>query len=164
LNDERWIILKGILGLVFIRIIGGRILRWLIFITPYIICLPYYLKYITLFVCIVGGLTGYIISNVSLFINNKSLNNYYIRIFVGSIWFIPYISTYGIINYRLKIGINVVKNFDQGWSEFIGRQNLYKQLIINSQSLNFLQNNSLKIYLIIFILWFIILVIFLIII
>lgn len=163
LNDESWIILKGILGLIFIRIIGGRILSWLIFITPYTICLPYYLKYITLFVCIVGGLVGYLISNISLFITNKSLNNYYIRVFAGSIWFIPYISTYGIINYSLKLGINVVINFDQGWSEFIGRQNLYKQLVINSQFINFLQNNNLKIYLIIFILWFIILVIFLII-
>lgn len=163
LNDESWIILKGILGLVFIRIIGGSILRWLIFPRPYIISLPYYIKFITLFVCIVGGLIGYLISNVSLFTKNKSLRNYYISIFSGSIWFIPYISTYGIINYSLKIGINVVINFDQGWSEFIGRQNLYKQLTINSQFLNFLQNNNLKVYLIIFILWFIILVLFLII-
>nr|WKU83749.1 NADH dehydrogenase subunit 5 [Allograpta obliqua] len=162
LNDESWVMLKGMLGLVFMSIIGGSMLSWLMFMTPYMICLPYYLKYMTLFVCIVGGLTGYMISNVSLFMNNKSLNNYYISMFVGSMWFMPYISTYGIINYSLKIGMNVVKNFDQGWSEFMGSQNLYKQLMINSQSLNFLQNNSLKIYLMIFILWFIILVMFLI--
>nr|YP_010895178.1 NADH dehydrogenase subunit 5 [Meliscaeva auricollis]WJW73717.1 NADH dehydrogenase subunit 5 [Meliscaeva auricollis] len=162
LNDESWVMLKGMLGLMFMSIIGGSMLSWLIFMTPYTICLPYYLKYMTLFVCIVGGLVGYLISNVSLFMTNKSLNNYYISVFAGSMWFMPYISTYGIINYSLKIGMNVVLNFDQGWSEFMGSQNLYKQLMINSQFMNFLQNNNLKVYLMIFILWFIILVMFLI--
>nr|UPX88753.1 NADH dehydrogenase subunit 5 [Episyrphus balteatus]UXF58132.1 NADH dehydrogenase subunit 5 [Episyrphus balteatus] len=162
LNDESWIMLKGMLGLMFMSIIGGSMLSWLIFMTPYTICLPYYLKYMTLFVCIVGGLVGYLISNISLFMTNKSLNNYYISVFAGSMWFMPYISTYGIINYSLKLGMNVVMNFDQGWSEFMGSQNLYKQLVINSQFMNFLQNNNLKIYLMIFILWFIILVMFLI--
>nr|YP_010127618.1 NADH dehydrogenase subunit 5 [Syrphus torvus]QPP19874.1 NADH dehydrogenase subunit 5 [Syrphus torvus]UXF58197.1 NADH dehydrogenase subunit 5 [Syrphus torvus] len=161
LNDESWIMLKGMLGLMFMSIIGGSMLSWLIFPTPHMICLPYYLKFMTLFVCIMGGLLGYIISNVSLFMMNKSLNNYYISMFAGSMWFMPYLSTYGIINYSLKIGMNVVMNFDQGWSEFMGSQNLYKQLMISSQYTNFLQNNNLKVYLMIFILWFIILVMFL---
>nr|WKU84022.1 NADH dehydrogenase subunit 5 [Nuntianus cubanus] len=162
LNDESWVMLKGMMGLVFMSIIGGSMLSWLIFMTPYTICLPYYLKYMTLFVCIIGGLVGYLVSNVSLFMMNKSLNNYYLSMFAGSMWFMPYISTYGIVNYSLKIGMNVLKNFDQGWSEFVGSQNLYKQLVINSQLMNYLQNNNLKIYLLIFILWFIILVMFLI--
>nr|YP_010895295.1 NADH dehydrogenase subunit 5 [Toxomerus saphiridiceps]WJW73886.1 NADH dehydrogenase subunit 5 [Toxomerus saphiridiceps] len=162
LNDESWVMLKGMLSLVFMSIIGGSMLSWLIFLTPYTICLPYYLKFMTLFVCIVGGLMGYLISNISLFMMNKSLNYYYISMFVGSMWFMPYISTYGMVNYSLKIGMNVVKNFDQGWSEFLGSQNLYKQLMINSQLINYLQNNNMKIYLLIFVLWFIILVMFLI--
>nr|WCJ53298.1 NADH dehydrogenase subunit 5 [Syrphus vitripennis] len=162
LNDESWVMLKGMLGLMFMSIIGGSMLSWLIFPTPYMICLPYYLKFMTLFVCIVGGLLGYLISNISLFMMNKSLNNYYFSMFAGSMWFMPYLSTYGIINHSLKIGMNVVMNFDQGWSEFMGSQNLYKQLVISSQYMNFLQNNNLKVYLMIFILWFIILVMFLI--
>nr|YP_010040764.1 NADH dehydrogenase subunit 5 [Syrphus ribesii]QOZ40942.1 NADH dehydrogenase subunit 5 [Syrphus ribesii] len=162
LNDESWIMLKGMLGLMFMKIIGGKMLSWLIFPTPYMICLPYYLKFMTLFVCIMGGMLGYFISNVSLFMMNKSLNNYFISMFAGSMWFMPYLSTYGIINYSLKIGMNVVMNFDQGWSKFMGSQNLYKQLIISSQYTNLLQNNNLKVYLMIFILFFIILVMFLI--
>lgn len=67
LNDESWIILRGIIGLLIIRIIGGRILNWLIFPFPYIICLPIYIKLLTLFVCIVGGLFGYLISLRNLF-------------------------------------------------------------------------------------------------
>nr|WKU83826.1 NADH dehydrogenase subunit 5 [Brachypalpus oarus] len=162
LNDEGWIMLKGMMGLMIMSIVGGSMLSWLIFLTPYSICLPYYLKFMTLFVCIIGGLCGYLMSKISLFFINKSLNNYFISVFVGSMWFMPYISTYGIINYSLKIGMNVLKNFDQGWSEFIGSQNLYKQLVIHSQYNYLMQNNNLKVYLLIFVLWILILVMFLI--
>lgn len=153
LRDEGWIILRGIRGLLIISIIGGSILRWLIFPTPYIICLPIYLKLLTLFVCIGGGLLGYLISNVSLFYFNKSLNNYLVSYFSGSIWFIPYISTYGVINPPLVLGRIVYKSFDQGWSEFIGGQNLYNKLVEYSQLVYFLHNNNLKIYLLLFVLW-----------
>nr|QGW56741.1 NADH dehydrogenase subunit 5 [Volucella nigricans] len=162
LNDEGWVMLKGMLGLMFMSIIGGSMLSWLIFLTPDMICLPYYLKFMTLFVCILGGVFGYLISKISLFFLNKSLNYYLFSLFVGSMWFMPYISTYGIINYSLNIGMNTLKNFDQGWSEFIGSQNLYKQLVNFSQFNNMLQNNNLKVYLMLFVLWIIILVMFLI--
>nr|WKU83993.1 NADH dehydrogenase subunit 5 [Matsumyia nigrofacies] len=162
LNDESWVMLKGMMGLMVMSIIGGSMLSWIIFLTPHMICLPYYLKYMTLFVCIVGGLMGYLISNISLFFINKSLNNYFMSMFAGSMWFMPYISTYGIIMYPLKIGMSVLKNFDQGWSEFMGSQNLYKQLVVYSQFNYQMQNNNLKIYFLVFILWVIILVLFLI--
>nr|WKU84246.1 NADH dehydrogenase subunit 5 [Xylota quadrimaculata] len=157
LNDESWIMLRGMLGLMIMSIVGGSMLSWLIFLTPYTICLPYYLKFMTLFVCIAGGLSGYLMSKISLFFFNKSLNNYFFSMFAGLMWFMPYISTYGIINYSLKIGMNVVKNFDQGWSEFMGSQNLYKQLVIYSQFNYMMQNNNLKIYMLIFVLWILIL-------
>nr|YP_010564787.1 NADH dehydrogenase subunit 5 [Volucella inanoides]UZA61190.1 NADH dehydrogenase subunit 5 [Volucella inanoides] len=161
LNDEGWVMLKGMLGLMFMSIIGGSMLSWLIFLTPDMICLPYYLKFMTLFVCILGGFFGYLISKISLFFVNKSLNNYLFSMFVGSMWFMPYISTYGIINYSLKIGMNTLNNFDQGWSEFIGSQNLYKQLVNFSKFYNMLQNNNLKVYLLVFVLWIIVLIMFL---
>nr|YP_010564748.1 NADH dehydrogenase subunit 5 [Volucella liupanshanensis]UZA61151.1 NADH dehydrogenase subunit 5 [Volucella liupanshanensis] len=162
LSDEGWIMLKGMLMLMFMSIIGGSMLSWLIFLTPNMICLPYYLKFMTLFVCLLGGLFGYLISKISLFFFNKSLNYYLFSLFFGSMWFMPYISTYGVINYSLNIGMNTLKNFDQGWLEFIGSQNLYKQLITFSQFNNIMQNNNLKVYLMLFVLWIIILVMFLI--
>lgn len=157
LNDEGWVMLKSIIGLLILRIFGGRILSWLIFPTPVVVVLPSYLKLLTLFVCIVGGVRGYIISNVSLFFYNKALNNYNSSYFLGSMWFIPYISTYGIINYSLIVGKMVVKSFDQGWSEYFGGQQLYYNLVKNSQLNQILQNNNLKIYLLSFIFWIIIL-------
>ncbi|NP_008654.2 NADH dehydrogenase subunit 5 (mitochondrion) [Ceratitis capitata] len=155
LSDEGWIMLRGMSGLLFMSIIGGSMLSWLIFPTPYMICLPSYLKLLTLFVCILGGLIGYLISNVSLYYFNKSLNSYLLSYFFGSMWFMPFISTYGIINYPLILGGVVSKSFDQGWSEFLGGQNLYNHLVKYSQYSYFMHNNNLKIYLMLFILWII---------
>nr|YP_010868911.1 NADH dehydrogenase subunit 5 [Hilara brevispina]WGU46327.1 NADH dehydrogenase subunit 5 [Hilara brevispina] len=157
LNDEGWIMLRGMLGLLVMSIIGGSMLNWLIFPTPVMICLPYYLKLLTLFVCLMGGAVGYFISHVSLYFFNKSLYYNKIITFMGSMWFMPYISTYGIISYPLFLGGHVIKSFDQGWSEYFGSQQLYKMLIKYSQVNQIVQNNNLKIYLLLFILWIIIL-------
>nr|YP_010693185.1 NADH dehydrogenase subunit 5 [Zeugodacus rubellus]QVL29324.1 NADH dehydrogenase subunit 5 [Ceratitis ditissima]WCB98431.1 NADH dehydrogenase subunit 5 [Zeugodacus rubellus] len=155
LNDEGWIMLRGMSGLLFMSIIGGSVLSWLIFPTPYMVCLPIYMKLLTLFVCILGGLIGYLISNVSLYYFNKSLNNYLSSYYFGSMWFMPFISTYGVVNYPLILGGIVSKSFDQGWSEFLGGQNLYNQLVKYSQYNFLVSNNNLKIYLMLFILWII---------
>nr|QNE85771.1 NADH dehydrogenase subunit 5 [Hydrotaea irritans] len=153
LNDEGWIMLKSMMGLLILSIFGGSMLSWLIFPTPVVIILPSSLKLLTLFVCIIGGLSGYMISYVSLFFYNKALNNYSSSYFLGSMWFMPYISTYGIINYPLIMGKLAVKSFDQGWSEYMGGQQLYFNLVKNSQLNQMLQNNNLKIYLLSFIFW-----------
>nr|AIZ03399.1 NADH dehydrogenase subunit 5 [Haematobia irritans] len=157
LNDEAWVMLKSMMGLLILSIFGGSMLSWLIFPTPTVIILPKSLKLLTLFVCIIGGLMGYLISNVSLFFYNKALNNYNSSYFLGSMWFMPYISTYGIINYPLLVGKLSIKTFDQGWSEYFGGQQLYYNLIKNSQFNQMLQNNNLKIYLLSFVFWIIIL-------
>lgn len=151
LNDEGWIILKSILGLIILSIIGGRILRWIIFPTPLVIILPIYLKLLTLFVCIIGGIIGYLMSKVSLIFYNKALNYYNISNFLGSIWFMPYISTYGIINYSLIVGKLSVKVLDQGWREYFGGQQLYFFIKKNSELNQILQNNNLKIHLLSFV-------------
>nr|UOU85338.1 NADH dehydrogenase subunit 5 [Pollenia vagabunda] len=157
LNDEGWVMLKGMMGLLILSIFGGSMLSWLIFSTPMVIVLPLYLKMLTLFVCLMGGLMGYLISNISLYFYNKALNSYYFSYFLGSMWFMPYISTYGLISYYLVIGKLVNKSFDQGWSEYWGGQQLYKNLIKTSQLNQMLQNNNLKIYLLSFVIWIVIL-------
>nr|YP_010432112.1 NADH dehydrogenase subunit 5 [Winthemia sumatrana]USW04709.1 NADH dehydrogenase subunit 5 [Winthemia sumatrana] len=157
LNDESWIMLNSMLGLLILSIFGGSMLNWLIFSTPIVIILPIYLKLLTLFVCLIGGLFGYLISNISLFFYNKALNNYNMSNFLGSMWFMPYISTYGIINYLLIIGNEVIKSFDQGWLEYFGGQKIYYNMKKNSQLNQMMQNNNLKIYLLSFVFWIIIL-------
>nr|YP_010146015.1 NADH dehydrogenase subunit 5 [Tipula nova]QQO80824.1 NADH dehydrogenase subunit 5 [Tipula nova] len=159
MNDEGKIMLRGMSGLLFMAINGGSMLSWLIFPTPDMICLPIYLKMLTLFVCIIGALSGYLISNISLKFFNKSLNYYKISYFSGSMWNMPVLSTLGVIYYPLMVGKKVYDNMDQGWSEQLGAQNMYKVFIQGSLISQMLQNNNLKIYLLSFVVWFIMLLI-----
>nr|QNE85758.1 NADH dehydrogenase subunit 5 [Helina impuncta] len=160
LNDESWIMLKMMIGLMIMSIVGGSMLSWMIFSTPLIIILPFYLKMLTLLVCLIGGLSGYLISNVSFMFYNKAFNFYKFSYFLGSMWFMPYISTYGVVSYFLILGKLVIKSFDQGWSEYFGGQQLYFYLINKSQFNQNLQNNNLKIYLMSLIFWVMILFIY----
>nr|UQJ73493.1 NADH dehydrogenase subunit 5 [Diamesa sp. 11XL] len=158
LNDEAWTMSSGMTGLLIMAILGGSMLSWLIFPTPEMICLPPILKFLTLFVCITGGVIGYLISNVSLYFYNKSLNNYFSSFFMSSMWFLPTLATSGSVFYPLLLGMSVIKSFDQGWSEYFGGQHIYKLMSYFSMFNQFLQNNNLKVYLMSFILWIIILV------
>lgn len=157
LNDKSWGITFSIFFLIIIVIIGGRILNWLIFINLEIVCLPIILKLLVLVICLFGGGLGYIIRNVSLFFYNKSLiwRNY--SSFFGIIWFIPIISTLGVIKIPLILGKNIFKLNDQGWREFFGGQMIYIKLKNYSLLIQELQNNSLKIYLLRFMRWLIVL-------
>uniref|UniRef100_UPI0030FDFEE3 NADH dehydrogenase subunit 5 n=1 Tax=Sinopanorpa nangongshana TaxID=1105300 RepID=UPI0030FDFEE3 len=157
LNDEGWLMLKGMLGLLIMAILGGSMLSWLIFPCPSMICLPYYLKMMALFVSMLGGWFGYEISKFSLSWNMKSLNSYLMSVFMGSMWNMPILSTI-MINYQpLKLGQSIIKSGDQGWSEFLGGQKIYLSLKSNSIFNQILQNNDLKIYLISFVFWIVIL-------
>jgi hypothetical protein len=53
--ENSYNIMFGIIGLLIISIFGGGALLWLICPSPSVICLPYYLKFLTLFVVFVGG-------------------------------------------------------------------------------------------------------------
>nr|AFL93389.1 NADH dehydrogenase subunit 5 [Liriomyza sativae] len=160
LSDEGWVMMRAMTGLLIMSIIGGSMLNWLIFPVPLVIVLPFFLKILTLLVCIMGGVVGYLISNVSLYFVNLSLNNYLFTSFAGSMWFMPMISTYGIIYYPFYIGNQTVKSFDQGWLEYFGSQNIYSRLVYYSQFNNILQNNNLKIFLLTFVIWIVILMFF----
>nr|WPM93082.1 NADH dehydrogenase subunit 5 [Cricotopus cf. montanus] len=158
LNDEAWTMSKSMLTLLFMAVIGGSLLNWFLFSMNFMICLPSQLKNLTLLVCILGGLGGYLVSNVSLYFFNKSLGFYLFSFMNMSMWFMPSLSTIGIMKYPLNLGYKTMKSFDQGWSEFLGGQNFYfliKQFSFTNQ---FLQNNNLKIYLMMFVFWVFILV------
>nr|QPO06710.1 NADH dehydrogenase subunit 5 [Anopheles longipalpis] len=157
LNDSGWVMLFSICFLMIMAVIGGSMLSWLIFLNPAMICLPLDMKLLTLFVCLLGGFIGYLLSNVGLFFINKALYFYNFTNFVGSMWFMPVISTLGVVNYSLKLGLYSYKSFDQGWSEFFGSQMIYMQLKSYSLYLQEFQKNNLKIYLLSYMLWFIIL-------
>nr|YP_010835970.1 NADH dehydrogenase subunit 5 [Perlomyia kappa]WGC89489.1 NADH dehydrogenase subunit 5 [Perlomyia kappa] len=156
LNDEGWIMLRGMLPLAFMAVMGGCMLSWVLFPTPDMICLPLYLKTLALSVSILGGWLGYELSQGRLSFNLWVLRNQFLTSFFGSMWFLPFLSTYGVSFSPLNLGGSVMKSFDHGWSELIGAQGLYNFFMLNSKITQSWQNSELKTYLISFILWIII--------
>nr|ARH54893.1 NADH dehydrogenase subunit 5 [Bradycellus ruficollis] len=160
LNDEGWIMLKSMLIMMMSVIFMGSMLSWLIFSTPIMICLPMELKTLALFVSIIGAWFGYEMSKFSLSWLSNSLKFYNYSYFFGYMWFMPNISTFSMNYLPLVLSYNLFKSFDQGWNEYFGGQGMYMNMKKNSKFFQFLQNNNMKIYLILIILWLVMLLIF----
>nr|AQM39909.1 NADH dehydrogenase subunit 5 [Deflorita sp. ZJZ-2017] len=159
LNDEGWVMLKGMMGLVIMAVLGGSFLMWAIFPTPLMICLPLKLKVLALFVSVMGGLVGYELSKFYISYYLHSMSWYNFSSFFGSMWFMPFLSTYGMNKMPLNLGYQGLKVMDQGWSEEFGGQMIYKQISKYAQLIQWWQNNDLSMYLLSFILWVLILVV-----
>nr|AML25709.1 NADH dehydrogenase subunit 5 [Staphylinidae sp. BMNH 1274192] len=155
LNDISYKMLKGMSGLIMFVIMGGSMLMWLMFPIPYFICLPLTMKMMALIVTFIGGYIGYEFSKFSLNYNLKSLFFLNYSLFFSSMWNMPILSTYGMNLLPLSMGKFIYKNLDQGWSEYVGSQNLFNQLKNSSMFMQFMFNNNLKIFLILFIMWII---------
>nr|YP_010003168.1 NADH dehydrogenase subunit 5 [Thaumetopoea pityocampa]QAV59283.1 NADH dehydrogenase subunit 5 [Thaumetopoea pityocampa] len=153
LYDEDYIMLKSMLVLLLMSVISGSLLSWVIFYYPYMIYLSYSMKMMVIYISFVGGILGYVVSNMYVYSLNKFIVTYNMSIFLCLMWFMPNLSTYGI-NYKfLVLGHNLLKNIDLGWSELysgVGMVNLMKK---KSFTLHELQMNNFKIYLFSFILW-----------
>lgn len=160
INDEGHIMLRGMRGLLLMSVVGGRILSWILFPTPEIVCLPIFIKTFALTVRLSGGWLGYEMAKFGIGEQSKRLYHYGKVVFMGSIWFIPFLSTYGVSQVPLAYGNNLVKSIDQGWREKIGGQGIYGALQSSSSLSQWVQNNDLKVYLTTFIFWILILAIF----
>nr|WNH36469.1 NADH dehydrogenase subunit 5 [Nasutitermes nigritus] len=147
----------GMIGLLVMSIFGGGSLMWLICPTPSMICLPYYLKFLTLFVVLLGGWLGYEIAGFVFGDSLFSMNLYNISLFSGSMWFMPFFSTYGVSFSPLEVGYSATSVFDSGWMEFFGGQGLY-WILFNLGSVNqWFQYNNLSVFLGFFVMWIVIL-------
>lgn len=151
LSEHGFTILRGIGGLILLVVIIGRILSWLVFGSLYVIILPTILKVISLLMITLGILIGYNMSLFNLSNNNLSLNYIKISYFLAGIWNMPLLSTFGINYNFLVVGNNYIKNLDQGWVEYYGSQNLYKNIIDSSLFIIFIFNNNIKIFFVILI-------------
>nr|AMW67976.1 NADH dehydrogenase subunit 5 [Balmes birmanus] len=155
ISDEYWVMLKGMLGLLFLAIMGGSMLMWLIIPTPNMIMLPLSMKLMALLVSVIGGYLGYEIYQYKMSWNMFMMKNYITTLYLGSMWFMPMLSTIGVNYMFLKFGYKIVKMIDQGWNEYIGGQSIYKFMKEKSQYNQLIQNNDLKIYFLMFVIWII---------
>nr|YP_010326850.1 NADH dehydrogenase subunit 5 [Athetis thoracica]UNP54100.1 NADH dehydrogenase subunit 5 [Athetis thoracica] len=153
LYDEDYTMLKSMFVLLFMSIISGSFLSWMIFSYPYMIYLPFNLKMMVIYVSLIGGLMGYMISNMKIYSINKFIMTYNLSNFLCMMWFMPNLSTYGVSYYFLNFGQNLLKNIDLGWSEYYSGYGMMKIMKKYSMFYNIYQMNNFKIYLFSFIIW-----------
>nr|YP_010936671.1 NADH dehydrogenase subunit 5 [Callistethus plagiicollis]WKW91640.1 NADH dehydrogenase subunit 5 [Callistethus plagiicollis] len=153
INDSGKIMLQGMSGLILLVIFGGSVLMWLMFPTPYFICLPFIMKVMALIVTFFGAWFGYELSKFSLSYSLKSYMFLKSSLFFSSMWNMPYISTFGMNYYPINLGGVIYKTVDQGWSEYYGSQHLYTSLKKSSLFLQFLYNNNYKVFMLLIVMW-----------
>nr|AEP27544.1 NADH dehydrogenase subunit 5 [Hypera postica] len=142
--------LKSMMGLIFLVIFMGSLLSWVLFSSPYFICLTSFMKKITLLMILMGLWIGYECAKMSLSYKLNSLKYFNTSFFFASMWNLPFLSTLMFNQYIFKLGNIYLKNLDQGWMEYYGGQNLYKSLFFSSQFLQSFSKNHLKLYLLFF--------------
>nr|WAU48152.1 NADH dehydrogenase subunit 5 [Pantoporia hordonia] len=153
LYDEDYVMLKSMFILLFMSLISGSFLSWMIFSYPYMIYLPFSMKMMVIYVSLIGGFMGLIISKMQIYSLNKFMMFYNFSFFSNMMWFMPNLSTYGLNYYFLNLGQNLMKNVDMGWSELYSGQGIYKIIKYYSLINIIYQMNNFKIYLFSFILW-----------
>lgn len=152
-NDESRLLTSPMLLLALGAVTAGSILRWLIVPYPYIICLRSFYKSLVLIVCTLGAWVGYVLNLGSFLYILNSFKYYKTVVFRGRIWFLPFLSTQGLVYDFLLSGFNTYKIGDQGWFENKGGHNLHNSLIKGSGLLEKIQDNSIKLYIITFLFW-----------
>nr|YP_010936658.1 NADH dehydrogenase subunit 5 [Anomala rufiventris]WKW91627.1 NADH dehydrogenase subunit 5 [Anomala rufiventris] len=160
INDSGNIMLQGMSGLILLVIFGGSILMWVMFPTPYFICLPFIMKVMALIVTFFGVWMGLELSKFSLNYSLKSFMLLKSSLFFSSMWNMPYISTFGLNYYPINLGDKIYKTVDQGWSEYYGSQHLYANMKHSSVFLQFMYNNNYKIFMLLIVMWVIYMVLY----
>nr|YP_010481018.1 NADH dehydrogenase subunit 5 [Perula sp. 1 HFZ-2022c]UVN16540.1 NADH dehydrogenase subunit 5 [Perula sp. 1 HFZ-2022c] len=157
LYEEDYNMLKSMFILLFMSIISGSFLMWMIFNDPYMIYLPMNMKMMVIYVMFLGGFMGYMVSKMNMYSLNKFLMSYNLSNFLCLMWFMPNLSTYGLSYGCLKMSQVLLKNIDMGWNEMYSGQGMYNIMKNYSNFYSVFQMNNFKIYLFSFIMWMMIL-------
>nr|YP_010287514.1 NADH dehydrogenase subunit 5 [Luxiaria mitorrhaphes]UKT61845.1 NADH dehydrogenase subunit 5 [Luxiaria mitorrhaphes] len=153
LFDEDYVMVKSMMVLLLMSVVSGSMLMWLMFNYPNMIYLPFNLKLMVIYVCLMGVVMGYLISNMNIYSLNKYILTYNLSTFLCLMWFMPNLSTYGLNYYFLNYGQKLVKNIDYGWSELYSGWGMFNIMKNYSIFYNIYQMNNFKIYLFSFIMW-----------
>nr|YP_010946681.1 NADH dehydrogenase subunit 5 [Malaccina discoidalis]WGO57399.1 NADH dehydrogenase subunit 5 [Malaccina discoidalis] len=146
---------SGMLGLMFMVVFMGSLMSWLIFPVPMLIILPLFLSLLVLFVSFLGAWVGYEMFKVGVNTVVLPFKYFGFSYFLGSMWYMPYIFTYGVSFIPLLVGYKCYKMYDGGWSEYFGGQGLFYVLLKLSEINQWWQFNSLKLFLMLFFFWLI---------
>nr|YP_009364254.1 NADH dehydrogenase subunit 5 [Anaulaciulus koreanus]ARF02897.1 NADH dehydrogenase subunit 5 [Anaulaciulus koreanus] len=131
-------------------VLAGAAMSWYLIISPNVMILYFSMKMIPQFMIIIAFTIGVIM--FILMLNEKLL----VSKFNSSMWFTPFISTQWIIKQGLLSGVKIHQQGDMGWGETMGAQGLRQYLLMNSELGQNMQNNNIKMFLFIFLIWMLI--------
>ncbi|YP_009663656.1 NADH dehydrogenase subunit 5 (mitochondrion) [Diorhabda carinulata] len=152
IQESSMIMLKGMSGLILFVVFSGSMFSWMLFSTPYFICMTFFMKMLTLFVILIGGWLGYELAKFKLSYQLLTLKFLSSSLFMSMMWNMPYLSTLGVNYLPLYMGKLYLKIFDQGWLEYYGGQQMSKNLKMLTL-MQLFSINHLKIYLLLLIFW-----------
>nr|YP_010946421.1 NADH dehydrogenase subunit 5 [Balta maculata]WGO57139.1 NADH dehydrogenase subunit 5 [Balta maculata] len=156
-NEDNNLVIVSMLLMSVMVIFGGSLFSWILLIDFKLIILPLFLKFMVIFFSLVGLILGYELAGLKMGFYLFSLSFIFVVNFFGSMWFMPYIFTYGISYYPLFLGFSTYKIFDSGWNEYFGGQGLFNIVMLISSVNQLWQFNNLKLFLLLFIMMFILL-------
>nr|APX39856.1 NADH dehydrogenase subunit 5 [Longitarsus tabidus] len=154
MKESSLIMLKGMSGLILLVVFSGSMFSWLIFSTPFFICLSFYMKLMTLIMVMLGMFIGYEVSKFSFSYQLLTKKNINLIFFLGLMWNMPLLSTFGTNYYPIFLGNLYMKIYDLGWFEYYGGQNLY-YMLKKASFFQLFSFNYIKIYLLMMIIWLI---------
>nr|QXU57671.1 NADH dehydrogenase subunit 5 [Cherax setosus] len=146
ISEGHSMMMGGIMVLSVGAVTGGSILAWVVFPESYMICLGFFLKILALLVSVMGGLLGYVVNMVSVSSGMKATGLYCYVVFMGSMWFMPVLSTLSLSNWGLWTGDIFLKVGDKGWSEYFGGEGSFNEFMACSKYLQLSQENMVMVY------------------
>nr|YP_009525786.1 NADH dehydrogenase subunit 5 [Idioscopus clypealis]AXS67653.1 NADH dehydrogenase subunit 5 [Idioscopus clypealis] len=150
INDEIDYMKFSIFLLTFFSVIVGCMIIWLMNFDLIFLMFPYYLKLLTL-ICVLLGIW---LSFEMLFINYLFSINFYL--FNNYMWFM-YSHSFYLYNIFYKMSLNST-NMVLGWGEYYGGTGISFFLLKFSNYFQLYFSSSMKIFMLMFILWMMILV------
>nr|AHN95680.1 NADH dehydrogenase subunit 5 [Lygus rugulipennis] len=133
--------------LTFFSIFLGVVLMWLMFKTPFFIFMFLYMKLMPLFSVFLGLFFGYLFFKK----NMNNFNMFFGLYFMGSMWFMPIFSTYGLYKYFMYTSRVYSKLIDMGWGEYIFSKSHVKYMYIISKINYIFEENNIKLFMISFV-------------
>nr|YP_009648738.1 NADH dehydrogenase subunit 5 [Panstrongylus rufotuberculatus]QDB64200.1 NADH dehydrogenase subunit 5 [Panstrongylus rufotuberculatus] len=149
---EDSIMMKSMIILVIFSIVGGSLLSWLMFSAPPLVVLPMHLKLMPLFFIFLGGWLGYELSCSAPGEILLSSRFYFLSFFSGSMWFMPYFSTFMVYGNSFYLSKGYLSVMDGGWGVYLISKFLSFLGSLVSGSMNYYQFNNVKIFMLVFIL------------
>nr|DAZ87567.1 TPA_asm: NADH dehydrogenase subunit 5 [Dichelops melacanthus] len=154
------IMLLSLIILTLFSIVSGTVLSWLILPFPDFLCFPILLKlFPLLFVCL-GAWLGYSLSILYLNDSIFGLSYNFVVEYLGTMWFMPYFSTYMIYDKALVYSKMSSLFMDSSWGESLISGSIPNFINYCSSFYSIFVLNNVKIYLISFILMLIFVLLF----